>query len=99
MSGVTGPSPGEPHYLVAHREAIGPFAECGHHSGQIAALARGKRRRESLGERTGADRGFAGIDTRGLDRHHYLSRRRCWPWYVGDVENVPTTVTIEANRT
>ena len=99
MSGVTGASPGETQYLVAHREAIGTFAEGGHHSGQIAALARGKRRRESLGERAGADRGFARIDARGLDRHDNLSRRRCWPWHVGDVENLPATVMIEAHRT
>jgi hypothetical protein len=73
---VAGASTREPDYVVADGETGDPGAEFGHHSRQVAALSRRKRRRKDVLHGTRANRRLTDVDAGRPDLDEDLTV--CW---------------------
>ena len=81
--------------ILAQRQSDRASPEGGDDSGQVAALAGGERRRESLMQQAVADLRLAWIDARRPDLHQHLPWPRHGRRHLLDVQDVDSAVLRE----
>jgi hypothetical protein len=98
MGCVARTEPGETQNGVTDIKFVDAGTEGSHKSCEVTPLSRRKSGREPLCQRAGPDRRLTGVYSSRLDCDDNLTSRRGGQRHIGNVENIPSAISVEAHR-